>query len=293
MKLSISMIVRCEESCLATALSSVKEADEIVIVDTKLPSDPADRTQEIARSFGAKIYEQPWEDDFSKARNYSLSKCTGDWVYIIDADEELEPGGIEKVRKAIAEVGDAKTIYVRTISKTGTDKNWSQRIFKRCPEVYWVAPIHNHLNITIGPYVDIKHYYGYSEAHQKDPNRALRILADYLTKNPKAVREAYYLAREYWYRKDYVTALVWYKDYLSKQGWAPERADAWLMTARCLWNLRRGEEARDACLQAIKINTYFKEAILFMAELSGPKNKKRWLEFAKTATNEDVLFVRD
>jgi ABC-type glycerol-3-phosphate transport system substrate-binding protein len=39
-------------------------------------------------------------------------------------------------------------------------------------------------------------------------------------------------------------------------------------------------------------NVNFKEAILFLAELSGPKNAKRWKEVAESATNEDVLFIR-
>ena len=69
-------------------------------------------------------------------------------------------------------------------------------------------------------------------------------------------------------------------------------ADAWLMLARCLWQLRRGEEARDCCLQAIKINADFREALLFMVEMSGPKNRERWRLWSSLATDEDVLFVR-
>jgi predicted TPR repeat methyltransferase len=106
------------------------------------------------------------------------------------------------------------------------------------------------------------------------------------------VRETYYLAREYWYRKDYTTAAKWYADYLTRATWAPEIADAWLMSARCLWYMQNGDLARDACLQAIKINANFKEAELFMAEMSGPKNSARWKQIAETADNSDVLFVR-
>jgi glycosyltransferase involved in cell wall biosynthesis len=78
MRLSVSMIVRLEESCLATCLESVKGADELVVVDTRLPTDPPDRTREIAESFGAVLYDFPWVDDFAAARNESLSKCTGE-----------------------------------------------------------------------------------------------------------------------------------------------------------------------------------------------------------------------
>jgi len=71
-----------------------------------------------------------------------------------------------------------------------------------------------------------------------------------------------------------------------------ERADAYLSAARCLWNLKRGEEARQYCFNAININANFKEAILFMAEISWEKNAKTWRKMAEHATNEDVLFIR-
>ena len=84
--ISLCMIVKDEEEFLPGCLESVKEAvDEIIIVDT----GSTDRTVEIAKSYGAKVYFHPWENDFSKARNYSISYATGDWIMYLDADEEL------------------------------------------------------------------------------------------------------------------------------------------------------------------------------------------------------------
>ncbi len=86
--LSLCMIVKNEEKHLARCLSSVKDvADEIVIVDT----GSTDKTIEIAESFSAKIFHFDWVNDFSAARNFALSKCTGDWILYLDADEELNP----------------------------------------------------------------------------------------------------------------------------------------------------------------------------------------------------------
>jgi|WetSurMetagenome_2_1015567.scaffolds.fasta_scaffold02216_9 glycosyltransferase involved in cell wall biosynthesis len=92
--LSLSMIVKDEENHLVRCLSSVKDVvDEIVIVDT----GSSDKTIEIAESFGAKIFHFDWVDDFSSARNFALSKCTGDWILYLDADEELNPDYIEEI----------------------------------------------------------------------------------------------------------------------------------------------------------------------------------------------------
>lgn len=94
--LSLSMIVKNEEKHLARCLSSVKDVvDEIVIVDT----GSTDKTIEIAESFGAKVFHFEWINDFSAARNFSLSKCTGKWILYLDADEELSKNSVEELNK--------------------------------------------------------------------------------------------------------------------------------------------------------------------------------------------------
>lgn len=289
MRLSVSMIVRDEESCLAHCLESVNGADEIVVVDT----GSVDRTREIASSFGAQLYDFEWCDDFSKARNFSLSKCTGDFVLVIDADEELE-SSIVDVRDSIecAQRLNLSAVSFRTISKRGKEEHKSIRCFKRSSEIYWKGAVHNYLTVADAFASDVVIRFGYSESHKRDPDRSLRILTKVLEEDPSAVRETYYLAREYWYRKDYETAVKWYTDYLKRSQFASEMADAWLMLARCLLQIKRGDEARDCCLQAIKINADFREALLFMSELSGPKNRECWKLYASMATNKEVLFVR-
>ncbi|MGB9851401.1 MAG: glycosyltransferase [Candidatus Kapaibacteriota bacterium] len=83
---SLSMIVKNEQKYLPGCLESVKNiVDEIIIVDT----GSTDNTKEIARSYGAKIYDFPWKDDFALARNESLRYCTGEWIIYLDADERI------------------------------------------------------------------------------------------------------------------------------------------------------------------------------------------------------------
>jgi tetratricopeptide (TPR) repeat protein len=80
------MIVRDEEEMLPRCLESVKDyVDEIVIVDT----GSVDRTIEIARSYGARVFEQEWTGSFADARNRSFDEATGDWLMFLDADEVL------------------------------------------------------------------------------------------------------------------------------------------------------------------------------------------------------------
>jgi glycosyltransferase involved in cell wall biosynthesis len=97
--LSLCMIVKNEENNIRRALMTVKPVvDEMIVVDT----GSTDRTKDIAQELGAKVYDFPWTDSFAEARNYSLSKATGDWILILDADEVISPSDHEKLRKLIS-----------------------------------------------------------------------------------------------------------------------------------------------------------------------------------------------
>ena len=92
------MIVKNEESNVRRALESVKPlVDEMIVVDT----GSTDRTRDIARELGAKVYDFVWTDSFADARNFSLSKATGDWILILDADEVISPSDHEALKKLI------------------------------------------------------------------------------------------------------------------------------------------------------------------------------------------------
>lgn len=83
-KLSVCMIIKNEEKYLAKCLDAIKDhVDEIIIVDT----GSTDKSKEIAKNYTGKIYDFIWSNDFSKARNFSISKCENNWVLVLDADE--------------------------------------------------------------------------------------------------------------------------------------------------------------------------------------------------------------
>jgi glycosyltransferase involved in cell wall biosynthesis/tetratricopeptide (TPR) repeat protein len=85
-KISLCMIARDEERVIGDCLTSIKPwVDEIIFVDT----GSSDKTVEIAGSFGAQIHHFPWCDDFSAARNESISHATGDWILWMDADDTI------------------------------------------------------------------------------------------------------------------------------------------------------------------------------------------------------------
>ena len=118
--LSLCMIVKDEEDCLARCLlSAIPVVDEIVIVDT----GSKDRTKEIAKAFGAKVYDFEWTDDFSEARNLSLSKATGEWILVLDADETISPLDYDRFTKIVKNNADHPMAY------SITTRNYAKPIY--------------------------------------------------------------------------------------------------------------------------------------------------------------------
>jgi glycosyltransferase involved in cell wall biosynthesis len=290
MRISASLIVKNESDHLRECLNSISGVDEIVIVDTGSTDDTVD----IAKEYTDLVYygeDYLWKDDFAHSRNQSMELCTGDWILIIDADEVLEPGGITKLRSVIQSI-ETNGLYFNTISLSDNlNVHKSIRAFKN-GYGRWMGRAHNYLVGLTTSEVDISIYYGYSKAHNQDPDRTLRILKKTCEDDPHLTRERYYLAREYWYRKDYHNATIHWKKYLEKSTFLSEKSDAYLMLARCAWLTNQGSEARNMCLEAIRINPDFKEALLFMSEIHYEPWKSKWKKIADLATNQDVLFVR-
>lgn len=83
-KASVYIICKNEEKHIKRVLESVKEFDEIIIVD----SGSTDNTLEIAKNYTKNIYNQEWMG-FAKQKEYARSLCTNEWVLNLDADEEL------------------------------------------------------------------------------------------------------------------------------------------------------------------------------------------------------------
>ncbi|GEJ57941.1 glycosyltransferase [Anaeromyxobacter diazotrophicus] len=97
-RISLCLIARNEERMLPDCLASVRGAvDDVVVVDT----GSTDRTRELARAAGARVFEEPWRDDFAAPRNTALKHAVGDWILQLDADERLAPGAARAVREAV------------------------------------------------------------------------------------------------------------------------------------------------------------------------------------------------
>ena len=138
-KLSLCMIVRNEESRLGRCLESVRGlVDEIIVVDTG--SD--DGTISVAKQYGAKVGFFEWCDDFSAARNASISMATGDWIMWLDADDILPPESQAPIRQCLS--GSREKAYFFVLDDQGYEhiSCLQLRLFPNLPEIQFEMPVH-------------------------------------------------------------------------------------------------------------------------------------------------------
>lgn len=144
--ISLCMIVKNEEKILERCLDSVADlVDEIVIADT----GSTDATKEIARRYTEKVYDFPWTDDFSAARNFVFSRATQEYIYSADADEVLSPENRERFRllkeTLLPEVEIVQMKYANQLQFNTVynyDEEYRPKVFKRKRDFVWEAPIH-------------------------------------------------------------------------------------------------------------------------------------------------------
>ena len=107
------MIIRDEEKSLGKFLQHHAGLyDELVIADTGASDDSA----AIAKRYTPAVFHFEWRNDFSAARNFSISKATGDWILWLDPDEFVKKDDFAEIRKSLSCNADGLSMLQRTWS---------------------------------------------------------------------------------------------------------------------------------------------------------------------------------
>jgi hypothetical protein len=203
--ISLCMIVRDEEKNIANALRSVCDlVSEMIVVDT----GSVDKTIAIAQTFGAKIIEISWQDDFAFARNIGLQAASYEWILALDADQTLDENAWPALASALTTEHMAKIVTINLV--TDDDEHealgayTALRLFRRHDQIRYRGIIHEsiaesllELGSTEWPDANITlQDLGYSSAleRQRKRDRNLILLEKAYQENPVDLFVAYKLA---------------------------------------------------------------------------------------------------
>lgn len=188
------MIVKNEEKFLRGCLDSVKDiAGQLVIVDT----GSSDSTLQIAEEYSAEIHHFNWVNDFSAARNFALSKSTGEWILYLDADERLSPDSINEIKQI---TNRSDKIGVNCFVKSPDDESnrenviYYPRLFRNDNKLKFTGSVHEQIISSLAENgykivdstIEILHL-GYNVSKDKKKEKAernLRLLLNDQEKNP-------------------------------------------------------------------------------------------------------------
>lgn len=219
-KFSICMMVKNEEKNLRRCLESLKPLiseglAELIIVDT----GSEDRTVEIAYEYTNRVYFHPWRGNFSESRNYTISLALGEYIFIMDADNEIEPAELQKIKDYFKE--EEYKEYTRFLInlKNFTDEKYisysvmaQMLIFKNDGEFYYQGSVHNQPMRT-GPWKNLDVtmlHYGYimtDDIKDKKFIRTSEILLKELQKQPRRIYYRMQLSASYSMHRDAEKAL--------------------------------------------------------------------------------------
>lgn len=275
MKICVYAISKNEEKFVDRWVHSMKEADEIYVLDTGSTDDTVKKLKNLGVKVTTAIID-PWR--FDEARNKSLSLVPQDTDICVctDLDEVFESGWREILESA----------WQETTTKARYNYNWSldennkpiinfyiEKIHSR--EGYsWTHPIHEVLsyqsntkqentitidNITLNHYPD----------STKSRKTYLSLLELSVKENPTDDRNMHYLGREYMYYGQWTKCIETLKKHLSLKSatWKDERAASMRFISRCYKNLKNYEDAKIWLDNAIKEAPYLRDAYIEKAML--------------------------
>ncbi|MFR3567483.1 glycosyltransferase [Paeniclostridium sordellii] len=221
MLLSIVMMVKNEERYLNKTLESLKPLmkdidSELIILDTG--SD--DSTVEIAKKYTEKVFFANWNNDFAYMRNISISYASGEWILILDADEQLT--NYDKLKEFfesdLCNKYNSACITLRNILSQD-EKSYSIspmiRLFKYYEGFGYKGSIHEQPIFKEPIYNDIAifNHYGYlfedEEIKQLKDTRNKKILLEEVKKSPNDPYMNYQLGKNYIIANEYEDALYY------------------------------------------------------------------------------------
>lgn len=274
-KLSLCMIVKDEARRLARSLHSVMSLEpEIIIADT----GSSDSTVEIARECGARVSHFDFEPiDFAAARNYTLEQARGKWIFVLDADETLQPASVAIVKDLIQTPKNAGYYFERLNYSSKPDtpiSDFAVRLFPNRPDYRYHGRVHETIDSSIlsagGKLLTstarIDHEFACDPESRREKNLLyIRILNEEIANDPQDTSRLDFLAAEYHQLGMFHEAAAIAEriaDFRSSDATAHLHAGVYHLLFT-----REPERARADFLNALRLRPNFEEALAFLRSI--------------------------
>lgn len=214
-KISVCLATFNEEENLAACLESVKDfADEIIIVD----GQSQDKTREIAKSFGARVFNRENPLIFHINKQIAIEKAKGEWILQLDADERVTKELKKEIRSKIQNIREFSGYYIprknyflgRWLKKGGQYPDYVIRLFKNGKAYFPCKSVHE--QIVVKGKVD---YLKNSLVHLSDPDlkKYFQKFEQYTNLDAKKIKKEkgflkpikyLFFKPPYWFLKTYI-----------------------------------------------------------------------------------------
>lgn len=307
------MMVKNEGRNLERCLKSLRELmmnipSELIIVDT----GSEDNTVTIAKRYTDKVYHHPWNNNFSEMRNISINYASGEWLFIIDADEELVAPDklIQFFKKPYPKSITGGALLVKNLTVSKAEKNIvvlnSARIFRNDGVFHYEGSVHN-MPIINGQILQIEatiNHYGYDSTDQELMEqkfvRTSKILKNELAKNPDNIYYRFQLSVTYMMHKESERALEEIeKAYQLMENAIDKKKHLYVycQLARSYMKMCQYQEVEEACIEGIAIEEEYIDLYFYMAQAQGAQEKyeqsiENYCQYIKLVENFDKLAIK-
>lgn len=269
--LSICLIAKNESKHLKRLVDSLENIqDEIILVDT----GSSDDTVQVAKELGMKVYERPWDDSFCRARNYSCSFASGEWIFCPDCDEVIRnPHEFLKFLKSVDPSVNQVALHLHIAwdhEGRPTSVFPSQRCFRRGTHE-WRGDIHEYLSplpgFTTSVVVCNTAWFEHRPDHEKSREWYIDVLRKQANDNPKDPRALHYMGRECVYKGLYAEAIGYLTRCLEFHTWDYERSQTRIYLADSYLALGEVDKAEEQLVLSLKEEPTRRDATFKLAEL--------------------------
>lgn len=283
-------MVKNEEANLERCLQSLQPIRdgldaELIIVDT----GSTDNTVGIAKNFTNKIYFHQWDNNFSEMRNISIGYATGKWIFIIDADEQLEDCQplIDFLRLPKRDKYGSVAITVKNMVDLENNEYSSMiapRFFKNDGYFRFEGVIHNQPvfkgEALAIPQVYLLHF-GYlptdKELMERKFQRTGTILKSELEKDPKNIYYWTQLSVTYGMHKDFPEAIEYAEKAYSllPKKRTPKHMFLFSHMALTYQHVKNYEKVEQICREAMTIKEGYLDIYFYYAEAHSMLKRNR------------------